>query len=264
MKQYLELLEYVRTKGQLRDDRTNVGVYSVFGYQIRFDCSKYFPLLTTKRVFFKGIVHELLWFIAGSTNIRILQEHGVHIWDEWADENGELGPVYGSQWRHWQGEDQAVDQLKELVETIEVNPTSRRLILSAWNVAQLSKMALPPCHLLCQFYVHDGVLSCQLYQRSADVFLGVPFNIASYALLMHMIAHCAQLKVGDFVHTFGDVHLYANHLEQADLQLSRKPSEIRPTLKLNERVKTIFDFTPEDIQLNDYVPQAPIPASVAV
>ena len=222
MKQYLDLMRHVRENGVFKDDRTGTGTYSVFGYQMRFDLSEGFPLVTTKKTFLKGIIHELLWFLSGSTNIKYLVDHDVHIWDEWADEHGELGPVYGSQWRSWPGPDgKTIDQISRVVEDLKTNPDSRRHIVSAWNVAEVDEMALPPCHSLFQFYVADGRLSCQLYQRSADIFLGVPFNIASYALLNMMIAQVVDLEVGDFVHTLGDAHLYSNHIEQADKQLLR-------------------------------------------
>ncbi len=227
MKQYLDLMRQIREHGVARDDRTGTGTLSVFGHQMRFDLSEGFPLVTTKKVFLKGIIHELLWFVAGSTNVQYLQDNGVHIWDDWADEQGDLGPVYGSQWRSWPAPDgSTIDQIGKVIEQIKTNPNSRRLIVSAWNVAEVEKMALPPCHMLFQFYVANGRLSCQLYQRSADVFLGVPFNIASYALLTMMIAQVTGLKAGDFVHTLGDAHLYMNHLEQADEQLSRTPLSV--------------------------------------
>ncbi len=239
MKQYLDLMRHVRENGVFKDDRTGTGTYSVFGYQMRFDLSEGFPLVTTKKTFLKGIIHELLWFLSGSTNIKYLVDHDVHIWDEWADEHGELGPVYGSQWRSWPGPDgRTIDQISRVVEDLKTNPDSRRHIVSAWNVAEVDEMALPPCHSLFQFYVADGRLSCQLYQRSADIFLGVPFNIASYALLNMMIAQVVDLEVGDFVHTLGDAHLYSNHIEQADKQLLREPRSL-PTLRINPKVKDI-------------------------
>ena len=264
MKQYLELLRHIRHTGVFKSDRTGTGTYSVFGPQMRFDLNAGFPLVTTKRLFMKGIVHELLWFIRGDTNVRSLQEQDVHIWDEWADENGELGPVYGHQWRSWPTPDgQTVDQLSWVVDEIRRNPDSRRLIVSAWNVAEVPKMALPPCHALFQFYVAEGRLSCQLYQRSADMFLGVPFNIASYALLTLMIAQVTGLQPGEFVHTLGDAHLYANHIEQADRQLARQPLPL-PQLKLNADVRSLFDFRYEDIELENYQYHKGIRAPIAV
>ena len=265
MKQYLDLLEKVLVEGVERDDRTGVGTRSLFGYQFRCDLQEGFPLLTTKRVFFKGVAVELLWFLAGGTNVRDLHKHNVHIWDEWADENGELGPVYGYQWRHWDDPNNGsyIDQISYLIRGIRENPYSRRHIVSAWNVADIDKMKLPPCHLLFQFYVADGRLSCQLYQRSADVFLGVPFNIASYALLTKMVAQVTGLKVGEFVHTFGDVHLYNNHIEQAQEQLRREPRTL-PEVKLNQDVCDIFKFRYEDVQLKDYRPHPSIQAPIAV
>ena len=264
MKQYLDLMRHVRNNGTFKDDRTGTGTYSVFGHQMRFDLGAGFPLVTTKKVFLRLIAHELLWFLQGSTNITYLTDHNVHIWDEWADENGDLGPVYGSQWRSWPTPDGgSIDQIKRVVESIRTNPDSRRHIVSAWNVAEVDSMALPPCHTMFQFYVADGRLSCQLYQRSADIFLGVPFNIASYALLTMMIAQVCGLKPGDFVHTFGDAHLYANHLEQADVQLSRLPMSL-PTLELNPEVKDIFGFRFEDFTLSNYRSGAIIKAPIAV
>ena len=264
MDQYLTLLRHVLETGHRKSDRTGTGTLSLFGYQMRFDLSEGFPLLTTKKLHTRSIVHELLWFLKGETNVRYLRENKVTIWDEWADENGELGPVYGKQWRSWEGADgKTYDQIRSVVEQIRKNPDSRRLIVSAWNVADVSKMALPPCHCLFQFYVADGKLSCQLYQRSADVFLGVPFNIASYALLTHMMAQVCDLEVGDFVHTFGDVHLYSNHLEQAHEQLSRTPRPL-PRLQLNSEVKDLFSFRYEDIEIVGYDPHPPIKAPVAV
>ena len=264
MQQYLDLMRHVRENGSLKADRTGTGTYSVFGHQMRFDLSAGFPLVTTKKVFLKGIIHELLWFLAGSTNISYLTDHNVHIWDEWADEHGELGPVYGSQWRSWPGPDGGtIDQIEALVEGIRTNPDSRRHIVSAWNVAEVNHMALPPCHTLFQFYVADGKLSCQLYQRSADIFLGVPFNIASYALLTMMIAQVCDLALGDFVHTMGDAHLYTNHLEQTDLQLSRSPLPL-PQMRLNPDVKDIFGFVYEDFELTGYECHGAIKAPIAV
>ncbi len=264
MQQYLDLMRHVRENGTVKADRTGTGTYSVFGHQMRFDLNAGFPLVTTKKVFLKGIIHELLWFLAGSTNISYLTDHNVHIWDEWADEHGELGPVYGSQWRSWPGPDGGtIDQIEALVEGIRANPDSRRHIVSAWNVAEVNDMALPPCHTLFQFYVADGKLSCQLYQRSADIFLGVPFNIASYALLTMMIAQVCDLKLGDFVHTMGDAHLYTNHLEQTDLQLSRSPLPL-PQMRLNPDVKDIFGFVYEDFELTGYECHGAIKAPIAV
>lgn len=264
MQQYLGLLQHILDTGTHKTDRTGTGTQSVFGYQLRFDLAKGFPLVTTKKVHLKSIIYELLWFLKGETNIAYLKEHGVKIWDEWADENGELGPVYGKQWRSWEGKDgKVIDQVSELIEQIKKNPDSRRLIVSAWNVAELPEMALMPCHNLFQFYVADGKLSCQLYQRSADVFLGVPFNIASYALLTMMIAQVCDLKPGDFVHTFGDVHIYSNHMEQVKLQLSRTPFPL-PTMKLNPEVKDIFEFKFEDFVLENYECHPGIKAPVAV
>lgn len=264
MQQYLDLMRHVRENGTLKADRTGTGTYSVFGHQMRFDLSAGFPLVTTKKVFLKGIIHELLWFLAGSTNISYLTDHNVHIWDEWADEHGELGPVYGSQWRSWPGPDGGtIDQIEALVEGIRTNLDSRRHIVSAWNVAEVNHMALPPCHTLFQFYVADGKLSCQLYQRSADIFLGVPFNIASYALLTMMIAQVCDLALGDFVHTMGDAHLYTNHLEQTDLQLSRSPLPL-PQMRLNPDVKDIFGFVYEDFELTGYECHGAIKAPIAV
>lgn len=264
MQQYLDLLRKVRTEGVFKGDRTGTGTYSLFGHQMRFDLSKGFPVLTTKKLHLRSIIHELLWFLKGDTNIGYLKENGVSIWDEWADENGDLGPVYGKQWRRWECADgRVIDQVSWLIDEIKQNPNSRRLIVSAWNPADVEHMALPPCHCLFQFYVSEGRLSCQLYQRSADVFLGVPFNIASYALLTMMIAQVTGLKPGEFVHSFGDVHLYSNHVEQADLQLSRTPGKL-PSLELNPEVKSLFDFTFEDIRLVDYIAEPGIKAPVAV
>ena len=264
MKQYLDLLRDVRDNGVMKTDRTGVGTKSVFGRQMHFDLNEGFPLLTTKKVHLKSIIYELLWFIAGDTNIAYLKEHGVRIWDEWADENGDLGPVYGHQWRSWPAPDgRTIDQLSNVIEQIKNNPDSRRLIVSAWNVAEVDKMALPPCHSLFQFYVADGKLSCQLYQRSADMFLGVPFNIASYSLLTMMVAQVCGLKLGEFVHTTGDTHIYTNHFEQVDLQLSREPRAL-PVMKINPDVKNIFDFKYEDFTLEGYDPWPLIKGVVAV
>lgn len=264
MQAYLQLLEDILEKGVYKDDRTGTGTYSLFGYQLRFNLEEGFPLLTTKKLHLRSIIHELLWFLKGGTNIAYLKENNVRIWDEWADENGDLGPVYGKQWRSWQTPDgKVVDQISNLIHQIHTNPDSRRLIVSAWNVADIENMALPPCHCLFQFYVANGKLSCQLYQRSADVFLGVPFNIASYALLTKMIAQVCNLKEGDFVHTFGDVHLYQNHVEQAKLQISRTPRR-RPQMHLNPEVKDLFAFKFEDFELRDYDPHPHIKAEVAV
>lgn len=263
MKQYLELLQHVMQHGVEREDRTGTGTYSVFGYQMRFDLSEGFPLLTTKKLHTKSIIHELLWFLRGETNIASLNEVGVSIWDEWADENGELGPVYGSQWRSWPSAHGTTDQIKNLIADIERDPYSRRLIVSAWNVGEIENMALPPCHTMFQFYVSQGKLSCQLYQRSADVFLGVPFNIASYALLVIMIAHVTKLIPGEFVHTFGDVHLYKNHLTQAKEQLQREPLPL-PQMKIIQPVTSIFDFKYEHFVLEGYQSHPHISAPVAV
>ncbi len=264
MKQYLELLRHVREQGVRKDDRTGTGTLSVFGYQMRFDLADGFPLVTTKKLHLKSIIHELLWFLAGDTNIAYLKRHGVSIWDEWADEDGELGPVYGRQWRAWPARDGGtIDQIRGVVEAIRTNPDSRRLIVSAWNVADIERMALPPCHAFFQFYVANGRLSCQLYQRSADIFLGVPFNIASYALLTLMIAQVTRLAPGEFVHTFGDAHLYLNHLDQADEQLSRAPRPL-PRMTLNPDRSSLFDFVFEDFALSGYEPHPAIRAPVAV
>jgi thymidylate synthase len=264
MEAYLKLLQHILDTGVDKMDRTGTGTKSVFGYQMRFDLKEGFPLVTTKKLHLKSIIHELLWFLNGDTNIAYLRDHGVRIWDEWADENGDLGPVYGHQWRSWTGADgQTYDQMKELILQIKSNPDSRRLIVNAWNVADLPKMALSPCHALFQFYVANGKLSCQLYQRSADVFLGVPFNIASYALLTLMIAQVCDLEPGEFIHTFGDVHLYSNHVEQAQLQLSRKPFPL-PDMKLNPEVKDLFSFKFEDFTLDNYQSHPHIKAPVAV
>jgi len=264
MKQYHELLQHILDNGVKKEDRTGTGTISVFGYQMRFDLTKGFPCLTTKKLHLRSIIHELLWFLKGDTNIAYLKENNVRIWDEWADENGNLGPVYGHQWRSWPTKDGgAIDQISQVIHQIKTNPDSRRLIVSAWNVADVNQMALPPCHSLFQFYVANGKLSCQLYQRSADTFLGVPFNIASYALLTMMIAQVCDLQVGEFIHTFGDTHLYTNHLEQVELQLSR---EIRtlPTMKINPAVKDIFEFTIDDFELFNYDPHPHIKGIVAV
>lgn len=264
MQQYHDLLRHILENGTDKTDRTGTGTRSVFGYQMRFNLSKGFPLVTTKKVHLKSIIYELLWFLKGQTNIAYLKENGVSIWDEWADENGELGPVYGKQWRSWEGKDgKVIDQITDLLHQLKTNPDSRRMIVSAWNVAELSQMALMPCHSLFQFYVADGKLSCQLYQRSADVFLGVPFNIASYALLTHMIAKVAELEPGDFVHTFGDVHIYNNHVEQVKLQLSRAPFPL-PQLRLNPAVTNLFDFQFQDIEILNYQCHPSIKAPVAI
>lgn len=264
MQEYLDLMRHVRDTGVYKSDRTGTGTYSVFGYQMRFDLSKGFPCVTTKKLHLRSIIHELLWFLKGDTNIAYLKDNKVSIWDEWADDQGNLGPVYGYQWRSWPTPDGTqIDQISNLVDQIKNNPDSRRLIVSAWNVANIEDMALPPCHCLFQFYVADGKLSCQLYQRSADIFLGVPFNIASYAMLTMMLAQVCDLEVGDFIHTFGDAHLYSNHMEQVELQLSRTPKSL-PTMKINPNVKDIFEFTYDDFELVDYHPDAHIPAPVAV
>ncbi len=264
MNQYEQLLKHIYETGTFKSDRTGTGTRSIFGAQLRFNLREGFPLITTKKVHLKSIIHELLWFIKGETNTQYLKENGVSIWDEWANENGELGPVYGYQWRSWPAADGThIDQLSELIETIKKNPDSRRMIVSAWNVSDLNKMALMPCHAFFQFYVANGKLSCQLYQRSADMFLGVPFNIASYAFLTHMIAQVCNLEVGDFIHTFGDAHIYSNHFEQVELQLSREPKPY-PTLQLNPAVKSIFDFKFEDFTIENYDPHPAIKAPVAV
>jgi thymidylate synthase len=264
MKQYLDLMRHVLENGVDKEDRTGTGTKSIFGYQMRFELSRGFPVVTTKKLHLRSIIHELLWFLKGNTNIRYLKENKVSIWDEWADEQGELGPVYGHQWRSWPAADGGeVDQIADVVAQIKSNPDSRRLIVSAWNVAELDKMALPPCHAFFQFYVAQGKLSCQLYQRSADIFLGVPFNIASYALLTLMIARVCDLKPGEFVHTFGDAHLYSNHLEQARLQLGREPRSL-PTMQINPEVRNIFDFNYDDFELVNYDPHPHIKAKVAV
>lgn len=264
MQQYKDLLQHILDQGHKKDDRTGTGTISCFGYQMRFNLQSGFPLLTTKKMHLKSIIYELLWFLKGETNIRYLKEHGVSIWDEWANENGELGPVYGKQWRSWKGADGAtIDQISDAVRQIKTNPDSRRILVSAWNVGELDKMALMPCHVLFQFYVAGGKLSCQLYQRSADVFLGVPFNIASYALLTLMMAQVCELEPGDFVHSFGDVHLYNNHIEQAKLQLTREPYPL-PKMRLSPTVKNIFDFQYSDFTLESYQHHPAIKAPVAV
>lgn len=277
MKQYLDLMRHVRDTGTIKSDRTGTGTKSVFGYQMRFDLAEGFPLVTTKKCHLKSIIHELLWFLKGETNTDYLNKNGVRIWDEWATEDGDLGPVYGYQWRSWPAQNgETIDQVKQLVEMIKTKPDSRRLIVSAWNPAQLpdetispqanvaeNKMALAPCHTMFQFYVADGKLSCQLYQRSADIFLGVPFNIASYALLTMMVAQVCGLKYGEFVHTFGDAHLYSNHAEQVEIQLSRQPNAL-PTMKVNPKVDSIFDFTADDFELQNYNPEPHIAAPIAI
>jgi thymidylate synthase len=264
MQTYLSLLQHIKDTGLVKSDRTGTGTISVFGYQMRFNLSDGFPLLTTKKVHMKSIIHELLWFINGDTNIKYLNDNGVTIWDEWANKDGELGPVYGKQWRSWHSSDgRVIDQLSELIEGLKKNPDSRRHIISAWNVGDLNKMALPPCHALFQFYVADGKLSCQLYQRSADVFLGVPFNIASYALFTMMIAQVCGYEAGEFIHTLGDAHIYTNHLEQVDLQLSRKP-KVLPKMLINPNVKNILDFKYEDFSLTGYNPDPAIKAPIAI
>lgn len=264
MRTYLDLLRYILQNGVEKGDRTGTGTLSVFGYQMRFDLGRGLPLVTTKRLHVKSIIYELLWFLRGETNVRFLQEHGVSIWDEWADANGDLGPVYGAQWRRWTAAGgRQIDQIADVVQRIQTDPDSRRLVVSAWNVGELDRMALPPCHLLFQFHVSQGRLSCQLYQRSADVFLGVPFNIASYSLLTMMIAHVTGLEPGEFVHTLGDAHLYLNHVDQAKTQLERQPRPL-PTMKLNPRVRSVFDFRYEDFELIGYDPHPRIPAPVAV
>ena len=264
MKQYLDLMRRVREHGVQRDDRTGVGTLSVFGHQMRFDLADGFPLLTTKKLHLKSIIYELLWFLRGDTNIKYLKDHGVNIWNEWADKDGELGPVYGAQWRSWKSADgRSIDQISRVIEEIRMNPDSRRLIVNAWNVAEIPKMALPPCHLMFQFFVANGKLSCQLYQRSADIFLGLPFNIASYALLTLMVAQVCGLKPGTFIHTFGDLHLYSNHLEQAKLQLAREPRPL-PRMNLNPAVHNIHEFKYEDFELTGYDPHPAIKAPIAV
>ena len=264
MKQYLDLLKHIRDNGVVKQDRTGIGTKSIFGYQMRFDLQQGFPLLTTKKVHLKSIIYELLWFISGDTNIKYLKEHGVSIWDEWADTNGDLGPVYGHQWRSWPTPDgKSIDQLANVIDTIKNNPDSRRILVSAWNPGEVDKMALPPCHCLFQFYVAEGKLSCQLYQRSADTFLGVPFNIASYSLLTMMIAQVCGLQPGEFIHTTGDTHLYLNHIEQVNLQLSRKP-RVLPKMIINPEVNDLFSFKYEDFRLEGYEPWPKIKAPVAV
>jgi len=264
MQQYHQLLQHIIDNGTFKSDRTGTGTFSVFGYQMRFDLSKGFPMVTTKKLHLKSIIYELLWFLKGDTNIKYLKENGVSIWDEWADENGDLGPVYGKQWRSWAtNSGKTIDQIQIAIDTIKNNPDSRRIIVNAWNVGELSEMALSPCHCLFQFYVNDGKLSCQLYQRSADVFLGVPFNIASYALLTMMMAQVCGLKPGEFVHSFGDVHLYSNHIEQAKLQLTRTPMEL-PTMEINPSINDLFSFEFNDFELKNYHPHAAIKAPVAV
>ena len=264
MTNYLELLRHIKENGTDKTDRTGTGTRSVFGYQMRFDLSQGFPLVTTKKLHLKSIIYELLWFLKGDTNIKYLKDNGASIWDEWADENGDLGPVYGAQWRSWQGANgKTIDQITEVIDQIKKNPDSRRLIVSAWNLAEIPNMALAPCHAMFQFYVADGKISLQLYQRSADVFLGVPFNIASYALLLMMMAQVCDLEVGEFVHTFGDVHIYNNHFEQVEKQLSREPKSL-PTMKLNPEIKNIFDFDFNDFTLENYDPHPGIKAPVAI
>ena len=264
MNQYLKLLEHVKQNGQKKEDRTGTGTMSVFGYQMRFNLNESFPLLTTKKVHLKSVIYELLWFLSGDTNIKFLKDNGVSIWNEWADENGNLGPVYGHQWRSWPtSEGREIDQISNLINQIKKTPDSRRLIISAWNVGEINKMKLPPCHCFFQFYVADGRLSCQLYQRSADIFLGVPFNIASYALLTQMIAHVCGLECGEFIHTLGDAHIYTNHIDQVNEQLRRKPKKL-PQIKINPSVKNIFDFKYEDFSLEGYDPYPLIKAPVAV
>ncbi|OON94390.1 MAG: thymidylate synthase [Candidatus Epulonipiscioides saccharophilum] len=259
MKQYKELVKKIMEDGDLKEDRTGVGTKSIFGYQMRFDLSEGYPLVTLKRTYFKGVVHELLWFLRGETNIKYLQENNVNIWNEWADEQGELGPIYGSQWRDFNG----VDQIANVMKQIKENPDSRRLIVNAWNASEIDKMALPPCHIFFQFYVCNGRISCQMYQRSADTFLGVPFNIASYSLLLHMVAHVSGLKVGEFIHTIGDAHIYLNHMEQVERMLKREPRKL-PELKILRKVDSIFDFKYEDFELVDYNPHKSIKAEVAI
>jgi thymidylate synthase len=264
MKQYLDLIQRVLDEGVVKSDRTGTGTKSVFGHQMRFDLSKGFPMVTTKKLHLKSIIHELLWFLKGDTNISYLKENGVRIWDEWADENGDLGPVYGSQWRSWKGADgNTIDQITQAIEMIKNTPDSRRIMVSAWNVGELDKMALMPCHAFFQFYVADGKLSCQLYQRSADIFLGVPFNIASYALLTMMMAQVTGIEAGDFVHTLGDAHIYSDHMQQVNLQLSREPKKL-PIMKMNPDVNDIFDFKFEDFQLEGYDPHPHIKGKVSV
>ncbi len=263
MKQYLDLLDHILTNGTKKDDRTGTGTISVFGYQMRMNLQDGFPLLTTKKLHLRSIIYELLWFLKGDTNIKYLNDHGVSIWDEWADQDGDLGPIYGAQWRSWPSANGSVDQIAELIRQIKDNPDSRRLMVTAWNPGQLPEMALPPCHVMFQFYVANGHLSCQLYQRSADTFLGVPFNIASYSLLTMMVARVCNLKPGEFIHTFGDVHLYLNHIEQARLQLKRKPRPL-PIMNLNPDCKDIFSFQYDDFELSGYDPHPHIKAPIAV
>jgi len=264
MNQYETLLQYVKDNGVEKTDRTGTGTRSIFGYQMRFDLSEGFPLITTKKIHLKSVIHELLWFLKGSSNISYLKENGVTIWDEWADENGDLGPVYGTQWRNWPTPDGGhIDQIEKIINTIKTNPDSRRIIVSAWNVAEVDQMALPPCHLIFQFYVANGKLSCLMYQRSADMFLGVPFNIASYALLTIMVAQVCNLEPGEFIHSLGDTHIYLNHLQQVDLQLSRKPMPY-PQMSVNPDVKSIFDFKYEDFKIVNYNPYPSIKAPIAV
>ena len=263
MKQYLDLLQHVLDTGIKKEDRTGTGTISTFGYQMRFDLQKGFPLLSTKKIHLPSVIHELLWFIKGDTNVKYLQENKVRIWNEWADENGDLGRIYGYQWRSWTAEDRNIDQLKQVIESIKNNPNSRRHIVSAWNVGDLDKMNLPPCHILYQFYVADGKLSCQLYQRSADIFLGVPFNIASYALLLMMMAQVTGLQPGEFIHTLGDAHIYLNHIEQVKLQLSRETRKL-PEMKLNKNVKSLFEFKYEDFELLNYNPHPHIKGKISV
>jgi len=264
VEQYLKLCREVLEKGASKDDRTGTGTLSIFGYQMRFDLQKGFPLLTTKKLHTKSIIHELLWFLSGDTNVKYLQDHGVRIWNEWADENGDLGPIYGKQWRSWQKADgSTVDQIKDVLHQIKTNPNSRRMIVNAWNAGELDQMALPPCHCLFQFNVTDGKLSCQLYQRSADIFLGVPFNIASYSLLTMMMAQVTGLKPGEFIHTLGDAHIYKNHIDQVKLQLTRKPRPL-PTMKINPDVKDLFSFTFDDFELEEYDPHPHIKGEVSV
>ena len=263
MEQYLELLHHVKSEGIKKEDRTGIGTLSVFGYQMRFDLNEGFPLLTTKEIHLKSVIFELLWFLRGDTNIKYLNDNGVSIWDEWANKDGDLGPVYGAQWRSWRTNNKTVDQITEVIEEIKCNPKSRRLMVSAWNVGEISNMALAPCHALFQFYVADGKLSCQLYQRSADIFLGVPFNIASYALLLMMIAKVTKLNLGEFIHTFGDAHLYLNHLDQVDEQLKRKPYAL-PQMELNTDIDDIFKFRYEHFELNNYQAHSKISAPIAI
>lgn len=264
MQQYLDLLTRVLDEGTLKDDRTGTGTKSVFGHQMRFDLNKGFPVLTTKKLHLRSIIHELLWFLQGNTNVKYLQENNVRIWNEWADENGELGPVYGYQWRSWPGRDgEHIDQISQIIESIKNNPNSRRHIVNAWNVGEIKNMALPPCHILFQFYVANGKLSCQLYQRSADIFLGVPFNIASYALLTMMVAQVTGLKLGEFIHSLGDAHIYLNHLDQVNLQLTRKPFDL-PQMHINPNIKSIFDFKYEDFELKNYEAHPSIKGEISV